>query len=912
MSPETRCRSTDRRARVRGTQALTGVDAVEYLRLPEAAPGTPPPESLRLLVRLLGDAPEALERPAAWVIEGGRRVRDVRVTEVSHHRGDDSDGDVVLELVVDRAGDASTYTLRIVRDRDRDRRPPQGVDPRYDRACFSFKPDCPVGLDCADAPAPCPIDRGDEPALDYLAKDYASFRQLLLDRLSLTLPAWRERHAPDVGVALVELMAYVGDHLSYRQDVVATEAYLDTARLRTSVRRHARLVDYAMHEGANARAWVTVCVDPRADLVIWNTADVVFYTRVPRWGDVVTEAQADEATEPYEVFLPMTDAATITLRAALGRIPFYTWEGEECCLPKGATRATLSLPLQAMDPAEGDERDEQGARVLLRPGDVLILEEVKGPRTGRPEHADPSHRHAVRLTRVERTRDPLPAREEVPPREQRALFEVEWMAEDALPFPLCLSSLDPADGCTPIRDVSVARGNVILVDHGRRVVDADSAEHPFHTEGETPAPACDAPKRPTLQEARARRFRPTLTRRPLTFRGPLPTWDVVDTRGAATRVPPPASVMLRQDPRAALPDATLSSDEWRQEEGAKRCPRCGTPHDPPADDAPPLPPLPRLPSVCDACGATIELLTWTPRRDLLDSSGDEAHFVVEMDDDGVARLRFGDGVHGMAPAPWTEFRASYRVGNGPAGNVPSEAIAHVSVRGGLSGAPVRVRNPLPAAGGVAPEPVDDVRLLAPESLRSRRERAIVADDYAELALRDHASLQRAAGALRWTGSWYEALVGLDPLGSEEASPTLRATVERDLERYRRIGHDLRVEGARYVPVLLALKVCARPEFLREHVRRSVLDALVGRSGFFRPDRFTFGQPLVLSALVAAVQGAPGVLDVTVLRMERLYEGDSRAVEAGELTVGPLEVIQLDNDPAMAENGQIELTVGGGR
>jgi hypothetical protein len=45
-------------------------------------------------------------------------------------------------------------------------------------------------------------------------------------------------------VALVETLAYVGDHLSYTQDAVATEAYLGTARRRTSLRRHARLLDY--------------------------------------------------------------------------------------------------------------------------------------------------------------------------------------------------------------------------------------------------------------------------------------------------------------------------------------------------------------------------------------------------------------------------------------------------------------------------------------------------------------------------------------------------------------------------------------------------------------------------------------------------------------------------------------------
>jgi predicted phage baseplate assembly protein len=255
------------------------------------------------------------------------------------------------------------------------------------------------------------------------------------------------------------------------------------------------------------------------------------------------------------------------------------------------------------------------------------------------------------------------------------------------------------------------------------------------------------------------------------------------------------------------------------------------------------------------------------------------------------------------------------VGNGPSGNVAAETIAHVSLKGGLSGVSVRVRNPLPAVGGTAPEPIDDARLMAPEGLRSRRERAVTADDYAELAMRDHPSLQRAAGALRWTGSWYEALVVIDPLGSEEASPALRCAVERRLERYRRIGHDLRVEGARYVPLHVIMKVCAKPEFLRAHVRKAVMDALVGTAaapGFFHPDHLTFGQAVSLSALVAAVQAVPGVLDVQVTLLARMFEGDRGEIDDGELTVGPLEIVRLDNDPARPENGVIEIEMRGGR
>ena len=102
----------------------------------------------------------------------------------------------------------------------------------------------------------CPPEIGARPDIDYLAKDYQGFRRLMLDRLSLLAPGWTERTPADLGIALVELLAYVADELSYRQDAVANEAYLGTARQRVSVRRHARLVDYFMHEGCNARAFV--------------------------------------------------------------------------------------------------------------------------------------------------------------------------------------------------------------------------------------------------------------------------------------------------------------------------------------------------------------------------------------------------------------------------------------------------------------------------------------------------------------------------------------------------------------------------------------------------------------------------------------------------------------------------------
>jgi len=191
-------------------------------------------------------------------IEGGERVRNISVEgKVSIGEGEQAR---VLTVPLNNRGDFSTYTFRLIKDADNIHVPPVGFDKILSAIDFSFKVNCYSEFDCKKERI-CPVTPGREPEINYLAKDYVSFKQLMLDRMAVLMPQWKERHAADLGIALVELLAYVGDYLSYEQDVVTTEAYLSTARRRTSVRRHARLVDYFMHDGCNSRVWVHLMVD---------------------------------------------------------------------------------------------------------------------------------------------------------------------------------------------------------------------------------------------------------------------------------------------------------------------------------------------------------------------------------------------------------------------------------------------------------------------------------------------------------------------------------------------------------------------------------------------------------------------------------------------------------------------------
>src|SRR5215468_10783033 len=104
--------------------------------------------------------------------------------------------------------------------------------------------------------------------IDYLARDYNSFRQALIDLIPAKLPEWTDRSEADFGIVLIELFAYMGDILSYYQDRIANEAFLTTAQERRSVINHLRLIGYEMAPAAPAAARLGLIVANNVNQVV--------------------------------------------------------------------------------------------------------------------------------------------------------------------------------------------------------------------------------------------------------------------------------------------------------------------------------------------------------------------------------------------------------------------------------------------------------------------------------------------------------------------------------------------------------------------------------------------------------------------------------------------------------------------
>ena len=853
------CCDEKRRIAVKAHPGLNGIDFLEVLDS-EALPLEQ--RQRTLFVHFLKGAALSALKPANIRFEGGERIRDVAATVV----GVDATDPQVLVVAVDRPGDFSTYTLRLVRSQTDPARP-DGFDPLLAAVDFSFKVECPSDFDCKPEHV-CPPEALPEPEIDYLAKDYASFRRLMLDRMSALMPDWRERNPADLGVALVEVLAYVADHLSYRQDAIATEAYLGTARRRVSVRRHARLVDYRMHDGCNARTWLHVRLDeakaPGTGLRLSRIDPTGLRTRfLTRCVDGKQVAAGDLprvlAQWQPGVFEPLADAVFYREH---NEMTFYTWGEAQCCLPKGATKATL--------------KDDAAKRLRLRPGDVLIFEERRGPLTGQPSDANPNHRQAVRLTYVNPTATPVLAKENdvdvevdrspgamvTDPLNDQPIVEIAWAAEDALRFPVCLSAItDVAHGAQMIEGISVALGNVILVDHGLTIEGEPLGAVPQPVGFLAPASE-GARCQPGAPAAVPPRFTPVLAERPLTQAAPF---DPAPTSAAAC---------LRWPVASALPAIVLTG----------------------VLDGNPLP--------------------WTPVRDLLNSRADDREFVVEVENDLAAAIRFGDDQRGLRPASGTVFSATYRVGNGARGNVGADALVHFFAGSGVAAAIAGVRNPLPATGGVEPESLEDVRQRAPSAFRTQ-ERAVTPADYAGVTERNP-QIQQAAATMRWTGSWRTVFITADRVGGTEVDAGFEWDLRRFVEPFRMAGQDLEVDAPRPVPLEITLRVCVKPDHFRGDVKAALLRVFSkrtlpdGRRGVFHPDNFTFGQPVYLSQIYAAAQAMDGVASVDVTQFERQGRPDPQAFADGVLKFARLEIPRLDNDPNFPERGVFHLSMEGGK
>lgn len=132
--------------------------------------------------------------------------------------------------------------------------------------------------------------------INYTSKDYESIRQDMIHRVSQIAPHWSDHNPSDLGVVLLELVAGVGDMLSYYLNAQAGEAYIATVRQRQNLIHLTQLIGYRLDGPVAASTALrfslsapldgslmipkgTRClaVLDREEIPFWTTEEVVIY-----------------------------------------------------------------------------------------------------------------------------------------------------------------------------------------------------------------------------------------------------------------------------------------------------------------------------------------------------------------------------------------------------------------------------------------------------------------------------------------------------------------------------------------------------------------------------------------------------------------------------------------------------------
>jgi hypothetical protein len=780
-------------------------------------------------------------------ISGGERLAEVPVVRTTYKQVPlNGETRTVLEIETSEPGDFSIYRLTIIDE------PKRRIDRFFNAVEFSFKQGCPSLLDCRRRKQECPVDETVDFPVDYLARDFISIRNALLDFTAQRYPRWTEKIEADAGVMLAEVMAALGDELSYIQDRYAREAYLETATQRRSLRYHTQLVDYPIHDGLAAGTFL--------DLTVKENVAGTGGTFVNAGSRVWAPGQG-EPPIPFELGNGLADTTAddgnpkqFWVQAAWNEMPVHLPDESRPCLGVGAIELFLlgAFPTTGEVPA-GEDPDKFWIGKWL-----LVKTDPKDP-------SIPARRHLIRVVEVEHTTDPLTLDENDNP---IAITRIKWEDEQALPFEMCL------------RDM-VVRGNLVFATAGETFTEL------FTIRDNDDIPAKEAHRASRAIE-RQGPLDDVACRRSVTFLHSLRQTEANGIGWLSSLREARPEVELQEINAADLqPLEPPQIWEWRRT---------------------------LLDSRGFQDHFTLDHGTW--RRIIgFERIGEEIEHKDYASGSGFT-IRFGDGEFGRTPEDGMVLQVRYRTGPGTKANLPADTVVNLTnpandAEADLAGVLDGVTNPLPITGGVDPESAEVIKHLAPEAFRAVTFRAVRPEDYAEIAER-LPFVQRAGARFRWTGSWLSAFVTADPFGSFQLSPEQRTELANLMDCVRQAGREVFVSNPRFVNIDLEIKICVEPFAYAGQVKARVLEALLGRKGvrpvkgFFHPDNFTFGTPLARAALEAAIQDVPGVRGVEQMRIRARGITDWRSFDELIFKVRHDQIIRLENDPRFPERGSLRI------
>jgi hypothetical protein len=654
--------------------------------------------------------------------------------------------------------------------------------------------------------------------LDYATRDYDGFVQLLVSVIDRQRTDWTERAAADLGIMVVELLAYELDRLAYAGDRVAEESFLGTARRRESARRHAALADYPLGRGNATRGfqWFQLAAGPPLSLPARASVAAPIdpaHPDAPRLFAETLDPVSLDARRNWFVLAQSAPAGSRALRlaGADGGVPDLRTLG----FTAGMKLIVGKPPAPGLPPTpvEGPLQLAAGEAVtiarVMRYG-VELVQTLQSTWPGGPDGA-------WVLGNVVEIRRGTTSEWTSIGRGGAALGDIA--NDQFLRYRLDVVRRLRAE----VEDARAAWiGRPALVASWTQACQAVTDVHALLRR--TDPAAYDA--RVPAQREQLELLDAPLVAAAGTFRQILAAVgrEPADDLAASTRVAVPGQT-IALDTQAEQPVLWMTPD--------------GTPSA-------------RTDTLAVAVGVAGAWTRWTEQPDLLRSLPDDHHYVVELDGNSNVALRFGDGVSGAALPADCQVMARWVTGDDSGDDIRGGALSASESAGAQPFPILATSNPLPTTGGAPPESLDGLAARVAQNLAVPAV-PVTRRDYQDL-LGELGGIAESAIAVS-----HDAIDIVIRPAAGVAAAQLLDRARSWLDANRLAGTTVTVRLPRELAIDIGLVVDVHPDVSADDLFHRVQQALVAAFDDTAPGARQLGVPRERAEVYRVVEEVPGVL-----------------------------------------------------
>jgi uncharacterized phage protein gp47/JayE len=728
-------------------------------------------------------------------------------------------------------------------------------------------------------------------AIAYRVGDYTTFRRALVQSLTNEneLTQWRPSAKRDLALHLVEWWAYLADILTFYNERIANESYLQTADLPENVQNLIQILGYRPRPGIGARGVVAALINSPKPFTLPQGFEI---QSKPRPGkqpqifelDVATSVEPLDSVAANPIATPkLLTGASVLLKGSVTTVKVDDrllllqkgWSGVSSyalvtvkqvqpeTAPDGKTNTRVTF---TSTPALGDVdalqfrllKSKQSAHVWQHSTNANIVISINSV-------------HLEAISRQIKVGDPVLF--EIP---QQSALAPQLGSVTAYAEPIWYANGDPSD---PTKAPTSLPANVPLIPipHTQLTVTATlgnswdtqkvkvSVYYDWQDVGqliETPASTFQSAT-PRLVPASTIAFPPS--------NNPLPILlEDANDQGLAAQVtagsPPPVlqltglsepNIDLKSPLRVLLNllpvsrgqtvtnevlgsgDASLAGQEFTLSKS----------------------PLTYLLDPESTSGkdykSTLRIwvndIEWREVPSFYGQSAGARIFVTREDAAQKTHVLFGDGVNGARlPTGSNNVVATYRYGSGreapETGTLTVIAKPYPNLKA--------IRNPVAVGGGADPDPPEQIRRYAPRSVLTF-DRAVSGDDYETIAAQAP-GVARARAYWTWDATEQRSLVVVY-VGDDASAVNAAKTALRNAADPNR---PIVVKPAIAIPVRIELSLQIDPAYTSPPILLGVKNALLDADkGLFGSNNVRIGQSVYQSQIYAACLQVPGVLAV---------------------------------------------------